>query len=193
MEPTPETPEGDVVRDDESRATQRSRRFIYVCVFAVIVLAVDQVSKALALNLLTETERIPILGSFLGLQLAFNPGSLLGLGSQFTWVLTIFSAAAVVVMLFAARRTPSTGAALGLSFILGGAVGNLTDRLISPPGFGRGHVVDFLAYENWFIGNLADVALGIGVFVLAVDLWIRSRRVEPVAHRNVTDRQGAES
>ena len=47
---------------------------------------------------------------------------------------------------------------------------------MNPPAFGRGHVTDFLAYGNWFIGNLADVALGAGVVVLAGSLWIRHRR-----------------
>jgi signal peptidase II len=63
----------------------------------------------------------------------------------------------------------------GIGFILGGALGNVIDRLFAPPGFGRGYVTDFLAYGNWFIGNLADVALGIGVLILAIVLWIRRR------------------
>ena len=51
----------------------------------------------------------------------------------------------------------------------------MLDRLFSPPGFGRGHVTDFLAYGNWFIGNLADVALGIGAVILGVGLWVSHR------------------
>lgn len=54
----------------------------------------------------------------------------------------------------------------------GGAVGNLLDRLLAPPGFGRGHVTDFLAYGNLFIGNLADVILGVGV-ALGLLLYLR--------------------
>ena len=66
--------------------------------------------------------------------------------------------------------------AVAFGFILGGALGNLIDRLFSPPGFGVGHVTDFLAYGNLFIGNLADVALGAGVIVLGLSLWTRHRR-----------------
>ncbi|MFS2280621.1 hypothetical protein V2S04_07330 [Microbacterium sp. OR21] len=51
--------------------------------------------------------------------------------------------------------------AMGIAFVLGGAIVNVRHRLIPPPGFGRGHVTDFLAYGNWFIGNLAAVTADI--------------------------------
>ena len=70
--------------------------------------------------------------------------------------------------------------------ILGGAMGNLIDRLFAPPAFGRGHVTDFLAYGNWFIGNFADVALGAGVMVLAGSLWIRRQRTRTTAEGDHT-------
>ena len=72
--------------------------------------------------------------------------------------------------------SPSAGWAVAIGLVWGGAVGNLLDRLFAPPGFGRGHVTDFLAYGNLFIGNLADVALGAGVIVLGLSLWTRHRR-----------------
>jgi signal peptidase II len=139
------------------------------------VVLIDQASKAAALSGLSETERIPLLGDLLGLQLAFNPGAILGLGSGSTWLLTLLGVAAVVVLFIAALRARSVWWAVGIGFILGGALGNVIDRLFAPPGFGRGYVTDFLAYGNWFIGNLADVALGIGVLILAIVLWIRRR------------------
>ena len=76
------------------------------------------------------------------------------------------------------------GVALGL--VLGGAVGNLVDRLVNPPSFGQGHVTDFLAYGNLFIGNLADVALGAGVIVLGLSLWTRHRRSRASADNATT-------
>lgn len=144
-------------------------------VVAGIVVLIDQASKAAAIAGLSRTERIPLLGDALGLQLAFNPGAILSLGSGATWVLTVAGVAAVAALFVAATRAHTSGRAWGLGFILGGAIGNVLDRLLAPPGFGRGHVTDFLAYGNWFIGNLADVALAIGGVVLVVGLLLDQR------------------
>lgn len=170
----------------------QARRFAVACIAAAVVVLIDQASKAAALSALSEDQRIPLLGDLLGLQLAFNPGALLSLGSGATWLLTLLGAAATVVLIVAALRTRTTGWAVGIGLILGGAMGNLIDRLFAPPAFGRGHVTDFLAYGNWFIGNLADVALGAGVIVLAGSLWIRRRstrattKVDPTAAATIT-------
>ncbi|WP_322411146.1 signal peptidase II [Microbacterium invictum] len=137
---------------------------------------VDQASKAAALSGLSLDERVPLLGDLLGLQLAFNPGAIFSLGAEFTGVRTLLGVGAVVVLIVAAARARTGWWAVGIGLILGGAVGNLIDRLFSPPGFGVGHVTDFLAYGTLFIGNLADVALGAGVIVLGLNLWIRHRR-----------------
>mgnify|MGYP002653453606 CR=1 FL=1 len=95
-----------------------------------------------------------------------------GLGPPFE----LLGVGAVVLLVVAAARARTGWWALGIGLILGGAIGNLIDRLFSPPGFGVGHVTDFLAYGNLFIGNLADVALGAGVIVLGLSLWTRHRR-----------------
>ncbi|WP_298943421.1 signal peptidase II [uncultured Microbacterium sp.] len=164
----------------------QARRFALACIAAAGVVLIDQASKAAALSSLSEEERIPLLGNLLGLQLAFNPGALLSLGSGATWLLTLLGMAATVVLIIAATRARTTGWAVGIGLILGGAIGNLIDRLFAPPAFGRGHVTDFLAYGNWFIGNLADVALGAGVVVLAGSLWIRHRRTHTAAKDDPT-------
>lgn len=144
-------------------------------IVAGLVVLIDQASKAAALAELSESERIPLLGDLLGLQLAFNPGALLSFGSEVTWVLTVLGVGITVTLFVAAKRSRSIWWATGIGFILGGAIGNVLDRLFSPPGFGRGHVTDFLAYGNWFIGNLADIALGVGAVILGLGLWIRRR------------------
>ena len=164
----------------------QARRFALACIAAAGVVLIDQASKAAALSRLSEEERIPLLGDLLGLQLAFNPGALLSLGSGATWLLTLLGVAATAVLIIGATRARTTGWAAGIGLILGGAIGNLIDRLFAPPAFGRGHVTDFLAYSNWFIGNLADVALGAGVVVLAGSLWIRHRRSRTAAKDDPT-------
>lgn len=155
------------------------RRFALACVAAGIVVVIDQVTKAIAVAELSEQARIPLIGDLLGLQLAFNPGALLSLGSGATWLLTLLGAVATVLLVVAAARARTTGWAVGIGLVLGGAIGNLIDRLFSAPGFGRGHVTDFLAYGDLFIGNIADVALGVGAVVLGASLWKRRRVMTP--------------
>lgn len=162
--------------DDAARGVHRRLPgFAVAFIVAGAVVLIDQLSKAAALAGLSETERVPLLGDLFGLQLAFNPGAILGLGSSSTWVLTVLAVAAVGVLFVAAVRARSIWWAVGIGFILGGALGNVTDRLFAPPGFGRGYVTDFLAYGDWFIGNIADVALGIGALILLIGLGIQRR------------------
>ncbi|WP_248152206.1 signal peptidase II [Microbacterium aoyamense] len=142
---------------------------------AAVAILIDQATKAAALSALSETDRIRLVGDLLGLQLAFNPGAILSLGSGVTWLLTLLGVGAVVLILIATTRARTAITAVALGLILGGAVGNLIDRLFAPPAFGRGHVVDFLAYGDLFIGNLADVALGAGVILLLIDTFRRRR------------------
>ena len=137
-----------------------SRRLVAVlAVVAATVLAADQVTKAVALARLTPGQRTPLLGDLFGLQLIHNPGAALSLATGMTWVFTIAAVAVSVVIVRVADRLGSRAWAVGLGLLLGGAVGNLVDRLVRPPGFARGHVIDFLAYGDWFIGNVADIAI----------------------------------
>lgn len=168
----------------------QTRRFSFACLAAAAVVMIDQTTKAAALAGLRQDERIPLVGELLGLQLAFNPGAILSLGAGTTWVLTLFGVGAVGLLVFVAARARTRGRAVGLGLMLGGAIGNLIDRLFSPPGFGVGHVTDFLAYGDLFIGNLADVALGAGVLVLGLSLWSAKRRSAWTA---ATDRAAADT
>ena len=149
------------------------RRFVVAVSVAVLAVLIDQGSKAIALAELSETNRIPLLSDLFGLQLAFNPGAILSFGSEATWVITVLAVVASVFLVMVAARARTTSWAVGIGLILGGAVGNLLDRLFAPPAFGRGHVTDFLAYGDWFIGNLADVFLGAGVILLLLILLFR--------------------
>ena len=141
---------------------------------------VDQGTKTIAQ--LSEHERFSPVGNVLGLQLAFNPGTVMSLGSGSTWLLTIIAAAASVALLIAATRARTAGWAVAIGLLWGGAVGNLLDRLLAPPGFGRGHVTDFLAYGNLFIGNLADVILGVGV-ALGILLYVSQSKGRRSSHQ----------
>lgn len=155
----------------------RSRRLFAACLVAIAMAVVDQGTKAIALAQLSERERIPLIGDLLGLQLAFNPGTVMSLGSSSTWVFTLIGVVAVIAFFYAAWRATSTTWAVAIGFVWGGATGNLIDRLFAPPAFGRGHVTDFLAYGNVFIGNFADIAIGVGVGLGIVQM-LRSHRAQ---------------
>jgi signal peptidase II len=146
----------------------RRRLVVLVVVLTVGLLLVDQATKAWALANLLETTRRPLLGDLLGLRLVFNPGAALSIATGMTWVLTLIACVVVVVVVRVSRRLGSTGWAIALGLLLGGALGNLVDRLIREPGFARGHVIDFIAYANVFVGNVADIAIvtAAGIVVL---------------------------
>lgn len=137
---------------------------------AVLGLALDQGSKALAAARLTPGDRIPILGDALGLSLIHNPGAAFSFGSGTTWVFTVIGLITAVVTIRFAAQQHGVRWGLALGLLLGGAVGNLIDRLKNPPGFGQGHVTDFLAYGDLFVGNVADVLVVVGVGLLCLIL-----------------------
>jgi signal peptidase II len=90
------------------------------------------------------------------------------MGAGSTWVFAIFAAVAVVVLLFYVTRPQTKGVAVSLALLLGGATTHLGDRLFREPGFARGHVVDFIDYNGWFVGNVADIALTGGAVLLLI-------------------------
>ncbi|MFC5998342.1 signal peptidase II [Quadrisphaera sp. GCM10027208] len=144
-----------------SPASPGPRRHLLALLAAVagVVLLVDQLTKALAVEHLDESSSVPLVGNLLSLRLLFNPGAAFSLATGMTWVLTLVAVGVVVVIVRAARRLGSRIWAVSLGLLLGGALGNLVDRLVRPPAFGRGHVVDFIAYGDWFVGNVADIAI----------------------------------
>ncbi|WP_273651428.1 signal peptidase II [Cellulomonas fimi] len=152
----------------ETTPARRRRLVTTLVVIAVAVLLVDQLTKQWALASLEEGVRHPLVGDLLGLQLVFNPGAALGIATGMTWVLTLVATVVVVVVVRASRRIGSAMWAVALGLLLGGAVGNLVDRFAREPAFARGEVVDFIAYANWFVGNVADIAIVVaaGLIVL---------------------------
>lgn len=149
------------------RISSRSLFWLTIGV-AVAALAVDLFTKAWALANLTEKESVPLVGNFIRLQLIHNPGAAFSLGEGVTWIFTLLSAGVLVLILWYARTVTSVPLAIILGFLAGGAAGNLWDRLTRPPGFARGHVVDFIDYNGWFIGNVADIWIVGAVVALVI-------------------------
>ena len=154
-----------------------------IALLAVLVLAADQFTKHLALENLPYEQPVPVIGDFLIFYLVRNPGAAFSLGEEVTWVFTIaLAAVAVVIVWLAATRVKSRLWAVALGLLLGGVLGNLTDRLFRAPGFLRGHVVDWISlfgpYDKyWPIFNLADSAIVCGA-ILAGLLALLGRDIE---------------
>ncbi|MGI5216057.1 signal peptidase II, partial [Plantactinospora sp. CA-290183] len=138
----------------------------------LLVVVVDQATKFWATSALSGGRSIPLLGDLLGLRLIYNPGAAFSIGTGVTWIFAIIAAVAVVAITWVARRVGSRAWAVALGLVLGGATTHLLDRLFREPGFARGHVVDFIDYAGFFIGNVADISLVVGG-VLTVGLYLR--------------------
>ncbi len=153
-----------------------SRRLFWIAVaIGLLTLAADQLSKWWAITHLTSGDPVKVIGSFITFQLVYNPGAAFSTGTGVTWVFTIVSGLAAVAAVIIAWRSGSRLWTAGLGLVFGGALTHFGDRLLRPPSFGNGHVVDFINYDNFFIGNVADIAIVVGVclIVLAVIRGIR--------------------
>lgn len=170
----------DVTPADVSCATvavppDRRRRLLRVFgLLTALVLVVDQLTKVWAVAALEPGERIALLGELFGLQLVRNDGAALSIGGGMTWVLSLVATVVVVVIVRVSRRLGSTAWAVTLGLLLGGALGNLVDRLVREPAPLHGHVVDFLAYWRLFIGNVADIAIVVAAVLV---VWLTARGV----------------
>jgi len=151
---------------------------------AALGLILDQVTKMLAIAQLTPGSRVPLIADLLSLLLVRNPGAAFSIGSGAAWVFTVIGALAAAVMIGVAVRLRGIRWGIALGLILGGAVGNLADRLLKPPSFGQGHVTDFIAYGDLFIGNIADILVVSGV-LLCLIFVVSGRQLKPHAPEKV--------
>jgi len=129
-------------------------------VVALCVYLVDQIAKVLVVSNLYEGQQIEVLGQLLQFHFVKNAGAAFSIGSGSTWIFSIVGVGVLGFVIWYAPRIRSTAWAVLFGLLLGGLLGNLTDRLFREPGFGVGHVVDFLQIPLLpAIFNLADVAI----------------------------------
>jgi signal peptidase II len=144
------------------------RRVGVLAAVTLLALVADLVTKTVAVERLSSRDPVPVVDGVLTLRLVRNPGAAFGLAQGATVVFTVVALVVVLVILRAARRLRSRGWAVGFGLVLGGALGNLTDRLFRAPGPLRGHVVDFLELPHWPVFNLADSAIVTGGALIVV-------------------------
>jgi len=145
---------------------------------AALVLALDIVSKAIVVATLSDERHIRVLGGLLTLLESRNPGAAFSIGGPSSTI--VFTAIAVGVIVFivrTSRRIYSLAWAIALGLLLGGAMGNLSDRIFRAPGPFRGWVVDWIELPHWPVFNLADSSIVCGG-VLMVLIAARGYRID---------------
>ena len=144
---------------------------------ALLAVVADVVTKAVVVARLEGGRPVRLLGGFLTFSVSRNSGAAFSFAQGATVVFTAVAAGVVVVIVRTLPRLRSTGWALTLGLLLGGAVGNLLDRLVRAPGIGRGAVVDFIQLPHFAVFNVADSCITVGA-VLAVLLSLRGIEVD---------------
>ncbi|MEV7723730.1 signal peptidase II [Streptomyces sp. NPDC087917] len=152
----------------EPAAPKGRRRIAALIVVAVLAYLLDLGSKMLVVAKLEHQPPIRIIGDLLKFEAIRNPGAAFGFGEAFTIIFTCIAATVIVVIVRLARKLYSLPWAIALGLLLGGALGNLTDRIFRSPGVFRGAVVDFIAPSHFAVFNLADSAIVCGGILIVL-------------------------
>ncbi|MGI5321688.1 signal peptidase II [Actinomadura nitritigenes] len=144
---------------------------------ALAALAADIVSKTVVVATLQDRAPVRLLGGLLTLRETRNSGAAFSIGTGYTIVFTVIACGVVVAILRTARNLRSLPWAVCLGLLLGGAIGNLLDRLFRAPAPLKGHVVDWIEFPHYPVFNLADSAIVCGG-VLAVVLAARGLQID---------------
>ncbi|HEY3210030.1 MAG TPA: signal peptidase II [Actinomycetota bacterium] len=147
--------------------SRRGRLAVILYSAAAGAYLLDRLTKYLAQQSLAGSPPLKVIPGVVQLRYTTNAGGAFGLFGGQPWLFfaaTLVVCAAIVV---ASARLSSGASSLGLGLILGGALGNLTDRIIRGPGV-SGHVIDFIDFHVWPVFNLADSAIVVGALVILV-------------------------
>jgi len=160
-------------------AAPTGRRALVVALLctAAVVLVLDQLAKAWAVHALGDGRTIDVLSDLVQLRLFRNSGAAFSFATGTTWIFTVIATIASIAIVRVSRHLGSSLWALALGLLLGGALGNLADRLFREPGFPSGHVVDFIDLPRLFVFNIADASITCAAALIALLSW-RGVRVD---------------
>jgi signal peptidase II len=144
---------------------------------AWVVWLIDLGTKVWAVEVLSSRANVQIIGSFLQLTFVQNSGAAFGIGAGSTIIFTFFALAVLIVITRYALQITSKGWALVCGLVLGGILGNLTDRIFREPSFLQGHVIDWIQIPNWPVFNIADTAI---VMAAVVAIILTIRNISPI-------------
>ena len=157
---------------------------------AVIVLTADAISKQLVLARLPGHPPVRLLHGLVTLDLTFNAGAAFGVGTSYTAVIALIVCGVIANIIRTARRLHSLAWTIALGLLLGGAMGNLGDRVFRAPGLLRGQVVDWINLPHFpWTFNLADTSITCAAVLIAV-LALRGVRIDGTSPAHAADREG---
>ncbi|MEA2682674.1 MAG: signal peptidase [Chloroflexota bacterium] len=139
---------------------------------ALVVLVLDRVTKVLVQHNLALNDHVPVLGDLLWIDHTQNTGISFSIARSYGGVVFVFDIIAILFIAYLARRAPKDEPWLrvGLGLVLGGAVGNVIDRILA------GSVTDFIDFRIWPVFNLADMGITVGALIIAWRLWSGSKQ-----------------
>ena len=169
----PATPQPEAAAPTTEPVPQKPKRVALLAVIAATVVILDLLTKIIIVATVTPGESVRLLGGLVYFSLIRNPGAAFSMATGMTWLLALVAIGVVIVIIRMAPKLRSTPWAVSLGLVLGGAIGNLIDRIFRSPGFLQGHVVDFVSVfgpnaEYFPIFNVADSAITIGGISLVV-------------------------
>ncbi|MBY6675969.1 signal peptidase II [Rhodococcus sp. BP-149] len=170
------------VENPDRPLARRTRRLFAV---AAVVLALDLLTKIVAVAVIEPGRPIEIIGDTVTLRMVRNAGAAFSMATGMTWLLTLVAVAVVVGVIRIGRTLRSGWWAVGLGLVLGGALGNLIDRFFRSPGPLQGHVVDFVSIGWWPVFNVADSSIVCGAVLLVI---ITLFGIEPDGTRRADDK-----
>jgi signal peptidase II len=158
-------------------------RFHYLLISFLIIIA-DQVTKILIVKNLAENESVPILGDLLHIRFIYNEGGAMGTSLGPAWLYMVLTLAALflIIRYFVISKPDGFTVKLSLALILGGAIGNLIDRIL------YGKVIDFIDVDfpdipaiglyRWYTFNIADAAISVGLVLFAITIFFKRKSPE---------------
>jgi signal peptidase II len=168
MQTTPGTP---LSGDEPSATASGGRKTALIWSIAAVVVVLDQLSKIVIVATMPDREPIELLGGLLTITYGRNSGAAFSIGQGLTVVFTVVAIGVVVAVARLSGRVRSTGWAVALGCLVGGALGNLVDRVFRAPGPGRGEVVDWIQLPNYPVFNLADSFVVCAAIAMVVLSW----------------------
>ena len=168
---------------------RQSSNVVRLYSLALLIWSIDFLTKNWALENLTSASR-KVIGTFLQVTLHKNPGAAFNFATGFTIVFTSISIAVLLFIAFYSPRIISKWWSVVAGLVLGGVLGNLTDRIFREPGFLYGHVIDWIELPNWPIFNVADSAIVIAA-VIAFILTVKN--IHPTASIKPGDKESGGS
>jgi signal peptidase II len=162
------------VPNADAKPRDRTARGRLAAAIVIAVVVLDQATKAWAVNGLDDGP-VSIIGSDVELRLSFNPGGAFGLFGAYTPLLAVVAAVMTVVLIRTVRHATDRLTVVSFALVLGGALGNLVDRVFRSPGFLTGRVVDFVKVGSFPTFNVADSAITVGAIALVITAFLPQR------------------